>query len=70
MAKSKLCELRGKKCAPSRYEIGPAAILFMTTCALLAAVIEQTLGDIYPSRVRATKPDRVRLPNFDKPETP
>jgi hypothetical protein len=42
----------------------------MTTCALLAAVIEQTLGDIYPSRVRATKPDRVRLPNFDKPETP
>jgi hypothetical protein len=32
--------------------------------------VEQTLGDIYPSRVRATKPDRVRLPNFDKPETP
>jgi hypothetical protein len=70
MAEPILSELRGKKCARSCYEVRPAAILFMTTCALLAAAVEQTLGDIFPNRVRATKLDRVRLPNFDQPETP
>ena len=42
----------------------------MTPRALPAAVIEQTMGDIFPNRVRATKLDRVRLPNFHEPETP
>jgi hypothetical protein len=37
----------------------------MTTRALLAAAIEQSLGDFFPNRVRATKPDRVRFPNLD-----
>jgi hypothetical protein len=42
----------------------------MTPRALPATVIEQTLSDIFLNRVRATKPDRVCLLNFDEPETP
>jgi hypothetical protein len=37
---------------------------------LLAAVIEQTLPDVFPNRVRATKPDRVRFPNLHHAQTP
>ena len=33
------------------------------TYGLLPAAIEQTLGDFFPNRVRATKPDCVRFPN-------
>src|SRR5216683_2711308 len=49
--------------------IRPAAIVFMTACAVLAAVIKQTLADIFPNRVRPIQPDRVRLLYLDHSET-
>jgi hypothetical protein len=64
---SALCD---KKIGLPSLKIRPTAILFMTACALLTAVIEQTLPDVFPNRVRATKPDRVRFPNLDHAQTP
>lgn len=43
----------------------PATVLFVAAGALLAAVVQQSLADIFPERVGAGEANGIGLLNFD-----
>src|SRR5579872_902637 len=46
-------------------ERGPTAVLFVTSCALLASGVEQSLSDLFPDRVETVEPGGIGLLDFD-----
>jgi hypothetical protein len=51
----------------SQGPVGPASVLLETACPDPAAVVEQTLTDLSPSRVRPIEPNGIEALDLDGP---